>query len=847
VLRYSLKGLWAHKRRFVSTFVSILLGVSFVTGAMVLGDTLAKAFDDLFADATAGTDAFVRSESTVEDPFVGDPQRGRVDVALTETVAGVDGVAAAEPYIQTSIQMAGADGEPVRDPGFDAPTFGGNWLENDDLNAFDLAEGRAPSEDREVAIDRRSAREGELGLDGRTQVVTPQGTVEVTVVGITTFAGQDSPGGAGFVLFTTEAAEELLSGPGQADGIAAVAEAGVSQQDLVDRIGAELPDGVEVITGDRLTEENQSSIREQIRFITLVPLIFALVALVTGAFMIANTFSILVAQRARELALLRAVGGSRGQVMRAVLTEAVALALAASAAGIAFGLVVAIGLRQFFGRGSLPTTGLVLTPVTVIVSLLVGVAITAVSSVVPAWKASRVPPIAALRDVAVEDARSSRGRVVLGAIVTAAGAIGVLWAVFAGGEQAWVLAVVGALSVLLGTLLLGPLLARHLGRLLGAPLPRIGGVPGNLARRNALRSPRRTAATAAALLVGVGVVGFVVVLASSLKESINDAVDRAFAGDLMVDSGTFGAGGFSPDVARRIADEPDVEGAAGIRFAPVEVDGRSLFVVAVDPESVEQVMDIGVTAGSLADLGESQVAVWTEAAEENGWALGDEIEMRFSQTGPQTFTVAALFDRQELLGPIVVGFPAWEANVTEQFDTQIFVNLADGADPDEAAATIAGIVADYPAAEVLDASGLKEQVAAQVDTLLRLVFVLLSMALLIALLGIANALSLAVHERTRELGLLRAVGMTRPQMRRMVRWEAAVVAVLGTLIGLAVGVFFGWSLVKALADQGVNRFAVGAGLLVLVVAAAALAGILAALRPAYRAAKLNVLAAIAYE
>ena len=601
-----------------------------------------------------------------------------------------------------------------------------------------------------------------------------------------------------------------------------------------------------MITGAELTEENQSAIGEIIDFITLVPLIFALISLVTGAFIIANTFAILLAQRSRELALLRAVGASRAQVVRSVLSESLVLGLVASTVGVGFGLVVAVVLRRFAGGGNLPPTPLVLTPTVVVLSISVGVLITLAASVLPAWKASRVPPVAAMRDVAIEDPRGSRLRLAAGVLTIAAGVATVLAAVFGVPSEPAIVAGVGVGLVLIGTLLVGPALARPLGRVLGAPLPRLAGVAGKLARQNSVRNPRRTAATASALLVGVAVVGFVVVFVASLRATITSAIDLAFAGDLVVDSGSFQAGGFAPDVADRIDGLDQVDGAAALRTGPVEIDGESPFVVAVDAAVLPAVVDIGVTDGSLDNVADGQLAVGTDVAAERGWTIGDPVEVRFPETGAQTLSVGAIFDRSEVFGPYLFDLGTWSANVPAQLDTQVLVNLADGVDPDQATAAIEEVVADYPTARVLDATAFKDQISGQVNGLLALVFILLSMAFLIALLGIANALSLSVHERTRELGLLRAVGMTRPQLRRMVRWEAAVVAVLGTVLGLVVGVFFGWAMVRALRDEGIDRFALGVGLLAAVVAASGVAGILAALRPAYRAARLNVLQAIAY-
>jgi putative ABC transport system permease protein len=857
VLRYTVRTFWSHKRRLVSTFVAIVLGVGFVSGAMVLGDTLRQSYDDIFAAATQGIDAYVRNADVVGTDF--GEQRGRVDTDLVGRIDDVEGVAAAEPVIGGLVQLIGPDGEPVRDPGFGPPTTGERWGEVDELNPWDVVRGDPPVGEDDVVIDRLSAERGDIDISDPVTLIANSGPVRMTVSGIATIGGQDSLGGAATVLVAPIVAEELLAEPGRADGIAVAGDDGVSQEELVAAVESAIStdvgeegggeDDLEVITGAKLTRENQSAIGEIIDFITLVPLVFALIALVTGAFIIANTFAILLAQRSREIALLRAVGASRGQVVRSLLTESLLLGLVASAAGVGFGLVVALVLRRFVAGGAAPSTPLVLTPRIVVLSICLGVLVTLVASLAPAWKTARVPPVAAMRDVAVESARGSRLRLAAGFVAAGCGIAAVLIAVLRTDSltQPAIAAGIGVFLALLGTVLLGPALARPVGRALGAPLPRLGGVAGKLARENSVRNPRRTAATASALLVGVAVVGFVVVFVSSLRATITAAIDVAFAGDLVVDAGTFGIGGFTPDVAEEIGGLDEVEAVTGVRAGPVEIDGRNTFAGAVDTTAIERIVDLGVTDGDLAGLGATQLAVANDVASSSGLTLGDEVTVRFPETGDQIFTVGAQFDRSEVLGQFVFDLTSWSANQPSEIDNQVLVNLVDGVDPGAATTAIEDVVAGYPSARVLDATAFKDQISDQVNGLLVLVFILLSMAFVIALLGIANALSLSVHERTRELGLLRAVGMSRVQLRRMVRWEAAVVAVLGTILGLALGVFFGWAMVRALRDEGIDRFAVGGWLLLAVVTAAAVAGLLAALRPAYRAARLDVLRAIAYE
>ncbi len=855
MLKVTLKGLAAHKARLVATFLAVLLGVGFMSGSMVLGDTVGRSFDELFADAFEGTDAFVRSREEVDAGLAGQ-QRGRIDASIADRLRSIDEVAAAEGVIEVSVRLDGRDGEALGGGLLGAPTLAGNWPEVEAFNPFELVAGRSPAAPGEVVIDRKSATEGELGVGDRTTVQTKNGPYEVTVVGIATFAGADSPGGANVVSFTFEDAQVQLAEPGRVDGIKVAAREGVTQAALVERLQAGLADGladgagagaIEAVPGTTVAEENRGSVQDALQFITIIPLVFALIALVVGSFIIANTFSIIVAQRSREMALLRAVGARRAQVLRSVLLEASLIGLVASAIGV----VVGFGLAKVLKAGldafgvDLPSTALVIDPTTVVVAAVVGLLVTVLAALVPALKASRVAPVAAMRDVAVEAVAGFRRRAVLGAAVLVAGVGVVVLAVLGAADQAPVRAGAGVFGTFSGMVLLGPVLARPMSRALGAPLPRLRGVAGRLARENAMRNPRRTAATAAALMIGVGVVGFFTVFAASSKASVATSIDRSFSGDLVVDSGSFGPGtGLSPTLAGELNTLPEVDVATGFRATLMSVDGKGTPVVAVDPETFPALLDVGVAEGSIGALDATGLAVHEDKATANGWRIGSEVPVRFAETGEATFVVGAIFSRSEVAGDYAIGYPAFEANVADHLDLQVYVNLAEGVGPVEGVAAVERVADTYPGAEVQDRTEFKQSFVDQINGLLAFVYVLLALAVFIALLGIANALALSTHERTRELGLLRAVGMTRAQLRTSVRWESVIIAVLGTVLGLGLGLFFGWAMVKALESKGVERFAVPVGQLALVVVIAGLAGVIAALRPAARAARLDVLAAI---
>src|ERR687898_672841 len=499
MLRLTLRGLWSRKLRTALTFVVVMLGVSLMAGTLVLTDTIRKTFDDLFADVNRGTDVYVRGVTQFESSF-GDTQRPRLDDSIVEDIEATDGVAIAEPSVQGYAQIIDEEGEPIGDPGFGPPTFGGNWSRVDELNPFTLVEGgRAPEAGDELVIDKRSADDAGFEVGDTVSVQTQTGLEEYELVGVARFGTADSPGGASFALMTLPAAQQRVAQPGMVDSVSIVADDGFGQRELADRVQAQLGDDAEVLTGAEITEENQDDIEQGLQFFTGFLTAFAVIALVVGAFVIYNSFTILVAQRNREMALLRAVGASRGQVLRGVLLEAVIIGSLASVAGFVLGLVV---------------TGFI---------------VTGSSAVVPALRAARVLPLAAMRDVAVERTTRVRIRLVIAVGVAVFGALSLVSGVAGGGGiQAVGL---GVLLIFTAAVLFGPVFARPTVQLIGAPLPAVKGMIGQLARQNAARNPKRTAATASALLIGVAIIAFFLAFNSSLRAAIYNCVDDQVVGD----------------------------------------------------------------------------------------------------------------------------------------------------------------------------------------------------------------------------------------------------------------------------------------------------------------------------
>jgi putative ABC transport system permease protein len=849
MLRLTLRGLWSRKLRTALTFVVVMLGVSLMAGTLVLTDTIRQTFDDLFADVNRGTDVYVRGVTQFESSF-GDTQRPRLDDSVVEDIDEVDGVDIAEPSVQGYAQIIDKDGEPIGDPGFGPPTFGGNWGTVDELNPFTLVEGgRAPEADDEVVIDKRSVDDAGFAVGDIVGVQTQTGLEEYELVGVARFGTADSPGGATFALMTLPAAQQRVAQPGMIDSVSIVADQGVGQRLLADRVQAELGDRAEVLTGAEITEENQDDIEEGLQFFTGFLTAFAIIALVVGAFVIYNSFSILVAQRNREMALLRAVGASRGQVLRGVLLEAVIIGALASVAGFVLGLAVTSGLRAVmdaFGF-DLPAGGIVVRPAAVVIAILSGFVVTVLSAMVPAVRAARVSPLAAMRDVAVERTTRVRIRVVLAAGIAVLGALALVSGVVGdGGIQAVGL---GVLLIFVAAVLFGPAFARPTVELIGAPLPAVKGVVGQLARQNAARNPKRTAATASALLIGVAIIAFFLAFNSSLRASIDDVVDEQFVGDFAVDTGNFGFGGLPPELSQRLNELPEVEIATGIRGVQARIADSNTFATGVDPVPAFELFDLAPTQGTAADLAEPDtIAVFEGRAEDKGWSVGDEAEVVFPQhDGPVRLRVAMLYANKEIAGDYTIGVPTLDKYVPDPADFVVFARLADGVDPDEARPALEAVTDDYPTGELLDIEEYKDATAEQFTPILGLVTVLMLLTIIIAVLGIMNTLALSVLERTRELGLVRAVGGTRRQVRTMIRWESVVIAMLGSTIGLGLGLFFAWSIGKALEEDGFTTYQVPYLGVAAVVVVSALFGMLAALYPAWRAGRLDVLDAIATE
>jgi putative ABC transport system permease protein len=841
--RATLKGLLAHRFRLALTALSVVLGVAFVAGTYVLTDTMNAAFDQLFTEATAGTDVIVRAEA----PFV-EEDRERIPEELLPVVRQVEGVRVTEGSVVGFAQLVDKEGEAISPTG--PPTLGVSFGEIPDLTPLTIREGRPPERDAEVAIDAATARKHDFSVGDRVTVLFQGPSEEFTVVGIAGFGEADNLGGATLAAFDLQTAQRVLGAEGQFDTIEVAGQEGISTTVLRQRIASVLPEGVQAVTAQSVADEQANEIQDELGFFNIVLLVFAGIALFVGAFIIFNTFNILVTQRTRELALLRALGATGGQVTRSVMAEALITGVVASALGLALGIAVALGLQallQGFGI-DLPTTNLQVLPRTIVASFVVGTVVTVVAAVLPARRASRVPPIAAIRDVESVRPISLRRRALAGGAVAAFGVAMLMLGLFGGVGNAISYVGLGVGVIFLGVAILSPLAARPVSRAIGAPLPRVAGVPGKLGRENAMRNPRRTAATSAALMIGLALVGTSLIMGSSLKASTGRIIDETLRADLFLSAGNQFTG-FSPEVAAELAGRPGIGVVSELRTGEWRQRGSTAirFLTAVEPATVDRVLELDVLEGSVSALDRRGVMVHEDAAEAEGLAVGDVLAMEFARTGTVQMRVAGIFAENRLVGDYVISISAYEDNFTEQLDSFVLVKAPPGASVEDARRAVQRVTEAFPNVDVQDQAEIREEQEDAIDQLLGLLSALLGLAILIALLGIVNTLALSVFERTREVGLLRAVGMSRRQVRSMVRWESVLIALLGGVLGLAVGAFFGWAMVTALGDEGITELSIPARQLVVFLALAGLAGVVAAILPARRAARLNVLAAIATE
>ncbi len=836
--RVALRGLLARKTRLALTALAVALGVTLISGTYVFTDTINTSFDRIFSAANKSTDVVITPNADVALTDNGDLPP--IDGALLDRVKAVAGVDTAEGSIfDQGGTFLTKQGKPFAAQG---PKFVGSTFDDRRFGGFSYAEGRRPQTDGEVAIDKATARKEGFAVGDKFEIQAETPKHAYTITGLTQVAGVDSYGGAAVALLTLREAQRITSKRGKYDEIDLTVAPGQDVTAVSRALRAELPKSVVVRTGEAQAASQSADIRDNLGFLRTALLAFAGISLFVGAFIIFNTFSITVAQRAREFALLRTLGASRGQVLRSVLGEGIVLGVLGSAVGLAFGVVVAGGLRALFKLVGfeLPSTGTVLEPRTVYVSLVVGVVVTVVSCLAPALRATRVPPVAALREgVAMPETKSSRLAFPLAIVLAVLGVAAMAVGLFAGlaDSSALLLLGIGAGVTFLGVALSSPKLVGPIASVVGRPVEAFFGVTGRLARENTVRQPGRTAVTSAALMVGVALVAFATIFAAGAKSTVDDAIDAGLRGQAVLRN----QDGFSPftaDATKRVAGIPGVERVASVRFVKARVDGRKQDVTGIDAGTFKALYKT-----ALPPLDAGTIVVSKKYADKHGAKLGDTITVTTAKARRLALRVAGTFeDKGMLLGDLVVTNELVTRDFGQRKDSLVIVGYR-GGDATKAAID-AAIKTDFPQVEALTAEEFKSDQAGKIDQILRLIYALLAMTVVVAMFGIVNTLVLSVTERTRELGMMRAIGTSRWQVRRLIGLEALITAQIGGVLGIALGVFLAVLVTRAIDDFAL---AIPWVLLAVLFVAASIAGVVASVLPARRAARLDVLKALAYE
>jgi putative ABC transport system permease protein len=846
--KVALRGLAQRKLRAFVTMLAVLLGVAFIAGSYVLTDTINRSFDDIFTEAYAGTDVAISPSTTGQGEEIDLPP---FSAEVLNQVREVDGVEQAAGGIFSTIRFVDEEGEQLS-AAF-APEFVSS-VAPEPFETLTYTDGRPPETADEASIDESTADRENFEIGDTLRIAGPAGVKGYEIVGLQRL-GSTSSGGSSTAQLTLEEAQRLTDKQGQFDGISVEAAEGVSPDELARRIDDVLPARLTVETGVQAAERQSEDIKEDLSFFRIVLLVFGGVALLVGSFLIFNTFSITVAQRIRELGMLRTLGATRGQILRGMVLEAAIIGALGSVLGVLAGIGFAAALNAVFKSFGidLPNTGTVIAARTVALALVVGMAVTFAAALSPALRATRVSPMAALLEAALPESRT-HGRVftavavllMLGGLaLTCLGLFGGLDSNAAAGAVGG-----GAVAILFGVSMFSPRLVRPLASVAGWPLEKVRGITGRLARENAVRKPGRTAVTAAALMIGLAVVVFVTVFAAGISSSIGNAIDRNFQGDVVLQN-VDGFSPISPGAAREAAQVDGVRTVSSLSFAGAEYQGKDIRVSAVDPSTVSEVLTLEWEEGSPDTLSgiTGDAAVLDDAwASSNDVEVGDQVTVRTPLERELTLTVdGTIKDNADLLGNVVLSEDTLRREFGSRQPSMTLVALEEGANADRVQEQITQRVdRRFPTIDTLNQQELKDNQEEQINQLVGFFYVLLALAIVISLLGIVTTLALSIHERTRELGMLRAVGMSRRQVRTMVRYESVITALIGAILGTVLGVIFASLLAVPLSDEGFElSYPIGTLLILLVLAA--LAGVLAAIFPARRAARLDVLRALAYE
>ncbi|HEY0937381.1 MAG TPA: ABC transporter permease [Trebonia sp.] len=840
--KVTIRGLLAHKLRLALTTLAIVLAVTFIAGTLVLTDTLNGTFAALFGNVYQKIDFVVRGNAEF-GASAATAARKQLPDSLISQISRIPGVQTADGEVDGYARFVSRSGQAIGSS--TTSTLGVSIGTDPQLSGLRLVQGALPTTAAQVVMDEQTAGKYGFRVGQPVKILLTGGPKTFTVSGIAEFGTIGDAVGSAIAAFSLPTAQSVLDSPGVVNTVNILTTPGASQAQVQKDIEAILPSGDQVVTGQAVAGEQTSAVSQQLSFFSTALLVFALVSLFVGAFTILNTFSIIVGQRVRELALLRIVGASRSQVFTSVLAEAALVGLVSSGAGLGLGVLAAIGLRALIGDFgiTLPPGPLAFEPRTVIVSLAVGTGVTVLAAVLPAADAVRVPPVAALRGGRGGERGAQRGWLARGTalalILAGAAGLGL------GLPRASVpLVGLGALCVFLSVLILAPALARPLAGLIGRPLARLLGLPGRLGRENSMRNPKRTARTASALMIGLALVAAVSVFGASLAQSAANGVNGAIKANLIVTATSSAAGGFSTRVPATAAGTPGVTAATSIYQGQAEIRGSVVTLTAVTTAQLADTAVLHLTAGRTSALSTGDLLIDTTTAAKNHLSVGDTVPVTFARTGPATLPVGGIYQTNSLVGSYLISAGRFTAHFASPQPVAVLLATSGGAGTQ---GQVSRALAQYPDVEVQTTAQYEQAQVSSVNQLLGLVYALLALAVLIALIGIVNTLMLSVFERTREIGLLRAVGMQRGQVRMMIRSESVIIAVFGAVVGIVSGTLLGLAFSAALRRQGVAVISVPGSRLLLFLFVAAVLGLVAASLPARRAARLDVLTAIGPE
>jgi putative ABC transport system permease protein len=839
--KVTLKGLLAHKLRLLLTAAAIILGVTFISGTFILTDTLHNTITGLLSNAYSRIDFQVRgvaqfgkdSPSATRDP---------ISESVLATVRSVPGVGLAGGGVQGYAQFVAPDGKAIANGG--SPTIGENIGSDQSaqrLSTLSIVQGGPPVTASDVVMDAATAQQYGFTVGQRVRILSDGPSRTFTISGIAQFGSGGSLAGETFAGFNLPTAQAVLNRTGELDTISVIAQPGADKATVQRDIAKVLPPGAEVVTGQTVVDEDTTAIDQSLSFFSTALLVFAFISLFVGAFTIYNTFSIIVGQRTRELALLRAVGASRRQVFGSVLAEAAVVGFISSAVGVGIGVLAGLGLKALIGGFgiTLPSGPLVFETRTVIVGLLVGTGVTVVSAIGPARRAVRIPPVAALTDRTGDDGQpaSLRRLTAWGAGLTVAGAAMLALGLTKPKVQ---LVGLGAICLFIGVAMLAPAAAGPLSGMIGSPIARLLGEPGKLGQENSMRNPRRTAQTASALMVGLALVSAIAVVGASLSDSVTSSVDRATNANLILTS-TGRQSGFSSVVPTVAAKAEGVTVETTIYRGQFQVRGSLKTLAGVATRHLSDTVILNMVSGSPAALDYGELLIDSTTATSKHLSAGNTVPVKFAATGTTTLRIGGIYQVNALVGSYLVSSGLFLANFQHPAPAVVLLRTA-GSET-----AVQNALSGYPNVQVQTRDQYEQAQTTRVDALLGLIYALLALAVIIALVGIVNTLMLSVLERTHEIGLLRAVGMRRRQVRSMIRSEAVILSIFGAVLGIVIGTPMGLALVAALRQEGITETSVPYSTLAIFLIVAAVLGLIAAGWPARRAAKLDVLAAIATE